>query len=299
MRHAAALLCLATTLGAASQEPDLPGYSAEDLRHARTFAQNSGLAAPLIDRMQALLGQGDRWQHFGTPRPDMQLVAPLLINWIQGSRYLPPDRQADALYAADILLGLLPLNIERQPGTPPSRASLDERTAGLRAKLATVGANFSYDELGDAYEYNRDWMQKAFRVAPDSEAGQRAFLILLDKAFHPGCCCGGGFEDVIAQAPRILKQHPHWAIRPQVLLAIGDAYRDIIAIANGASPYASDDDARYKPQVPHARREALRYYRAVVAAAPHSDSAREALKKARDLQAGIIPRDTRFLCIYD
>lgn len=177
---------------------------------------------------------------------------------------------------------------------------MDEQTASLRAQLATVGAHFRYDELVAGYDYSRDWMRRAFRVAPDSEAGQQAFLFLLNTSLNPEYSCSAErFNDVIALAPSILKQHPHWAIRAEVLLAIGDAYRDIIAVANGVNGEASEDAAKYKKEVPHARREALRYYRAAVAAAPHSEAAKEAQKKARDLQAGMTPNHMRFFCYSD
>ncbi len=305
MRRSIALLCLAIAIGAAAQQPtpapEPAGFSAADLRDAREFAQNSGLPPSATGQMQQLLEQADRWQHSSAPKqpPDMQSVIPFLVNWIEQSRKLPPARQAGALYAADILLGLVPLYIEPQTGRVPSRAAIDQNTASLRAQLAGVGAHFAYDELGATYAYARDWIQEAFRIAPESQAGQRAFLFLLNTSFQPGCCCSGeGFKDVISRAPQILKQHPHRAIGPEVLLAIGDAYRDIVAVANGAyDPFA--EAVEYKPQEPHARREALRYYHAAIAAAPHSDAAKEALRKARDLQAGIAPRDLRFICLYD
>ena len=62
-----------------------------------------------------------------------------------------------------------------------------------------------------------------------AQPASKHFLAMLDDAFHLTCCySGNGFETVIARAPQYLQDHPHWTIRSEILLALGDAYRDRI-----------------------------------------------------------------------
>ncbi len=274
----------------------------DQLREARRFAGQTGLPEADVQRMRRVIEEVEKWQHTAEPKkqPDMEELARFLVRWVSESRGMRPSERAAALYAADTALGWLPLYVPPNNGSSSSKQQVDVATASLRQELGTAGAHFSYDELGGAYEFSRDWMQAAFRTAPDSEAGQQAFLFLLNASFEPGCCCSGEtFEDVIRRAPQYLQQHPKWTIRADVLLAIGDAYRDIIGVANGANGDPFGDAAQYKPKAQEAYHEALRYYREAIRAAPRSDAGKEALRRAWSLEAGFIPYDTRFVCIYD
>ncbi len=286
---------------------DWRGEIEAQAERALRFAAESGLPSGAVQRMQALISEVDKWQMTGPPRepPNIQTIAPFLVDWVKQSRRLEPEKRAKALYAADNVLVHVPLSTAPPASTDvPASVRVQEEeqeTAPLRAKLAAAGADFVDADLAGGYEYNRDWIQEAFRVAPDSEAGQQAFLYLLTQSFHPSCCCAGqeeGFQEVIVRAPPYLREHPHWTIRTKVLLAIGDAYRDIIAVANGAGgdPF---DAAKYMPQTKRAYHEALRYYREAMMTGPGSDAANEALRSAWALEVGIAPLTTRFVCIYD
>ena len=242
---------------------------------ATDAANLTGLPAKEIKGIQTLLGE---------PRgsSDSSDAVPFLLSWIAQSRKLPAAQAAAGLYSADILLASIPAS--RQ----------------LQMQFAPAGAHFDHDELGGGYSYAHNLLWQAFHMATESAAGQQAFLDLIAAAFHPECCySGNGFEEVITRASQYLAEHPGIAIRSQVLLAIGDAYRDRIAVANGANGDPFNDAAKYKRADKRSYWEALRNYRAAIKAAPGSDSANSALKQAWSLQAGLPPLETRFFRLYD
>jgi hypothetical protein len=274
----------------------------EDIRQLQAYAAATQLSSPQVQRMQTLLDEADRWQRTGPPSqsPYVQRSAAFLVSWVEQCRQLPPDRHAAGLYTADILLDTLPFDIPAKAGEGPGPKKVDTATAEARTRLAATGAHFDNDPLGGTYAYAHNWLWEAFRAAPDSAPRQQAFLVLLDDAFHPSCCwSGNGFEDVIRLAPQYLRDHPQWAIRGQVLLAIADAYRDRIAAANGANGDPFGDAAQYKQRANLAYHEALRYYRAALKNSVDKDSARQALTRAWALEAGISPVEARFVRIYD
>ena len=174
----------------------------------------------------------------------------------------------------------------------------DSNIVKLKSQLIAAGAHFQYDELGASYSYDHAWMQEAFRAARHSVAGKKAFLFLLNHSFDPAGC-GDGFEDVIKQAPKYLREYSDPEVRAHILLALGDAYRDRIAVANDAGGDPFQEAAAYKKDIPQNYAAALRYYRRAIAAAPASAPAHQATTRAWALLAGIEPLDTRFLCIYD
>ena len=288
----------------ASVNDALMRSTSEKMRAARSFAAATKLPPAEIQRMQNLLEVDavDQWPQTPSPKRRLEIpqAAAFIVNWVKQSRSLSPDRCAAGLYTADVVLTYLPLFISENTSAPLSRKALDAATARIRSQLSGAGAHYEYNALGASYNYEHDWVQEAFKAAPDSLAGQQAFLFLLDQAFNPGCCwSGNGFENVIKRAPQYLREHPQWNIRSQILLAIGDAYRDKIAIANGANGDPFGDAARLAPSGKESYREALRYYRAAVTASPGTDSANQALAEAWALEAGLPPLDTRFVRIYD
>ena len=279
-----------------TNERNPPGIFIE-LHRAHTLAESAGLPRDSVREMQQLITKIENWQHgrASIQSIDLQQIAPFLVRWVEASRHLPPARKAAGLFAADLVTGCLniPASIDRV-----SQKELDEAIIRVKAQLATAGAHFHYDELGRCYSYDHDWVQEAVRRAPHSAAGKQAFLFILDRGFVPGGCPSDGSE-VIARAPSYLREYSDPEIRAHISLALADAYRDRIAVVNGANgdPFQQADD--YKRTVHEDYSQALRWYRESIKASPGSESAQRALTQAWALLAGLKPLDTRFVCIYD
>lgn len=281
-----------------SNENDTVDIVMRDLGRAGTIAEASGLPGALVYQMRDVVHEVEEWQQGHRPLAsiDLQQIASFLVQWVTTARQVTPAERAAALYAADVLLGWLyiPADLDRV-----SRHEVNQNVVHIKEQLTAAGAQFTYNELGASYSYQHDWVQEAFRTAPDSRGGKAAFLYILDAAFTPGGCPGDGFEDVITRAPNYLRQYSDPEIRAHIFLALGDAYRDRIAVANGANGDPSQEAAQYKPQVQQNYAEALHLYRQAISASPGSDSAQKALVSAWALIAGLKPLDTRFVCVGD
>lgn len=297
------LVGVAVSNVAASHEFGDFDRGAEVIRHqaslCRAFLSQTGPPDAAVGEMQSLVAYTEKKLLTGSKGPPPQVLS-FLSKWLDQTAGLPPERRAAALYIADFVLdGNLDLAGPR-PGSH-EKAYLDAALATLRRRFSRHGARFEYNPLGAAVEYDHDWIEQALHLAPSSTPGEAAFLFLMNRGFDPTCCCRGGefqFRKVIQEGSRYLHEYPHSASRSQVLLAMGDAYRDIIALAHGAlADYA--DAAEFRPETEQAYAKALQYYRAALAASPGSDVAANAKVRAWQLMAGLTPAGTRFVCVYD
>ena len=214
-----------------------------------------------------------------------------LGRWLGAAAALPPPRRAAALFVADQVL---------------ARAGCAYVLCGARdgarlAPLRALGAQFTYSELGAAWVYTRTWLSQARVLDRDSPVGQAVLLIQLDQGFDfSGTCAAGaeGFRRVIDNGERYLARVPLSPIAAEVHFLVGEAYRDVVALAHGAGLEYADSSA-YTAAEPEARRRALEHYRAAIAGAPDRQVARAAWRRAWWLLAGLPPRSVRYLCIYD
>jgi hypothetical protein len=77
---------------------------------------------------------------------------------------------------------------------------------------------------------------------------------------------------------------------------MGDAYRDIVALAAGQHGDTYADSGTYKPEQANSRSRAVAEYRAGLALDDKSDTLGIARERLRLLQAGEAPHDTSFYC---
>jgi len=218
------------------------------------------------------------------------LVRPLR-RWLQAAASLPAARHAAALYAADVTLERSLCHYARC-GTPD---------AAPLAPLRALGAQFTWAELGGTWVYERSWMNQARALNRDSPLGDRIFLAQMATAFDPsGTCAAGteGFRRVIANGERYLARVPAGGIAADVHYEVAEAYRDIVALARGAGGVYADS-SRYGDEAGTAARRALLHYREAMRAGPGAPVARAAWRRAWALQAGLVPQDLRFFCVYD
>ncbi len=264
------------------------GYTPTDTLPLDSAAALAGLDSSLWAPLRALARDARPWR--ADRRPADELVRPL-TRWLTASAGLPPPRRAAALYVADEIL-------ERFRCAFPLCESRD--SANLRP-LRALGAGFNWVELGGAWTYTRTWLAQARLLDRDGPVGERILLAQLNAGLDfSGTCAGGaeGFRAVIQTGERYLERLPASPIAADVHFLVGEAWRDVVALAAGAGDVYADASA-YTDQAPDARRRAVAHYRAAIAAAPTSAAARAAWQQAWWLLAALAPRDTRFYCVYD
>jgi len=93
--------------------------------------------------------------------------------------------------------------------------------------------------------------------------------------------------------PSTASQHGR---RARVHFIMGNAYRDIMALAAGQHGDTYTDSATYEPEDANARTKAVAEYRAGLLVDEKSDTSRIAKERLRSLQADEAPDDTSFYC---
>jgi hypothetical protein len=249
---------------------------------ARTATRDTALWAALRRALGASRERG--------MLPADSLVRPLR-RWLEASRLQPPPRRAAMLFVADEVL--------QRAMCGYHLCELADSTQ--QRPLRALGAALTFSPLGGTWNYERTWLAEARVLDRDSPLGQHILLLQLAAAFDfSGTCRGGsdGFRRVIDNGERYLARAPDSPVAADVHVAVGDAYRDIVALARGAGDVYADS-SRYSAEAPVALERALEHYRAAIRAAPGSAAARAAWRRAWWLLAGLAPRDVRFYCIYD
>lgn len=272
--------------------PGTPAFRVPDTLTLDSAARLAGLDTALVAPLIRLVADADAGIARGTwsPPPADSLVRPLR-RWVAAADGLPPARRAAALYVADQVLDRGQCAF--QLCEPGDSAAL----APLRAQ----GAAFSFSELGGSWVYTRSWLVAARSLDRDSPLGQLILLQLMESAFDfSGTCAQGaeGFRRVIENGERYLARVPRSPVTGAVHFYLAEAYRDIVALADGAADIYADSSA-YVPERDSARVRALRHYRAAIAADPAAAMAAAAWRRAWWLLTGLRVRGARFYCIYD
>jgi len=253
---------------------------------ARLAGLDTALAAPLLRLVAAVeTARGDR-----RPAAGDSLLRPLR-RWVSAAEAAPPPRRAAALYLADQVLDR----------TQCAFALCEPGDSATLAPLRALGAEFQFSELGGSLVYTRSWLNAARALDRDGPLGQLILLQQMGGAFDfSGTCQRGseGFRRVIDNGERYLERVPQSPIAGAVHFYVAEAYRDIVALAQGAADIYADSSA-YSAEAPPARARALVHYRAAIAADPASATASAAWRRAWRLLAGLPLRSTRFYCIYD
>jgi len=110
---------------------------------------------------------------------------------------------------------------------------------------------------------------------------------------------GEGFRAVISEGSGYLQRHPRTKLAADIHLMMGDAYADIVALADGGG-YDLSESEKYVAEAPSARLKAIDEYRlSIRGTGLDTSSASRAWTSAWSLLAGIAHRGTRFYCVYD
>lgn len=224
-------------------------------------------------------------------------VVPMLGQWLNAVKGLPPARRAAGLFIADRLFRAA---IDESILVTGWRELWDKDQPELRLVLQRMGAEFAFDELGKSYNYAGNWLNEARELDPNGAIGQMAVLSALARGGAPNLGKATDqdiFHTVVADSEWLLSKNPDPATAAQIHFIIGDAYSDIVALAGGAQPDYGDPK-EYLPEADSARKKALEHYRAGLAVDGTSENAKDAWLQAWHLSAGLLPT-TRYVYIND
>ena len=275
------------------------------------FIQEAMLVAQRDETLNAAIstlrkaGRPD-WDHSNPSHAQIRgaEIAARLRPWVETLETLEPAKRAAALLIADRIVvmeeedsNLEPPDSEKPPAE--STPSKNRPKSEAQLQLEKIGAQFSYDLTSERNLYALNWLRQAYELDPNGRAGELAFLLLMKRGFNtsPGCENGDElFRQVLRRGTEYLRQRRSTDVEAMVHFMMGDAYRDIVALAAGQHGDSYADSATYKPEEANARTKAVAEYRAGLVLDDKSATSSIAKERLRSLQAGEAPHDTSFYC---
>lgn len=245
--------------------------------------------------IEEILELSDDWQNsIGTNKPILTpcRVVETLGHWITEAMQKPDPQRAAALLASDLVLATI---------QHAFKISELEEGEEARLELVKLGAHFIRHPILNCMIYSRSWLREAQRRDPDGPVGELCFLILMETGFDPTGTCAETSEKfmaVIENGEKYMRKREGIAHWREIEIMIGDAYRDIVAVAEGlADEYL--DPGKYKELARVALPKAIEHYRLGLQNAQTSRQNGMAWSEAWRLMAGLPPISIRYLCIID
>jgi hypothetical protein len=231
-------------------------------------------------------------------------VSARLRPWVEALQTLEPAKRAAALLIADrvVVIEEEDSNLEApdsEKRSAESKPSENRPKSEAQLQLEKIGAQFSYDPTSERNLYALNWLQEAYELDSNGRAGELGFLLLMERGFDtsPGCKNGNElFREVLRRGTEYLQQHRSPDVEARVHFMMGDAHRDIVALAAGQHGDTYANSATYKPEQANARTKAIAEYRAGLVLDDKSEVSIIAKERLRGLQAGEAPHDTSFYC---
>jgi hypothetical protein len=246
------------------------------------------------------------WDHVDPSHSEVRgrEVATRLRPWLEMAQKLPPAKQAAALLVADriVVMEEEDGNLEPQPN---EKYASQEKPSGkppksvAQVELERLGAQFSYEEGSERYFYTCNWLQRSYDVDPNGRAGELAFIALMRRGFDTSVNCAKGsdqFREVIRRGGEFIRGNRSADIEARVHFMVGDAYRDIVALAAGLEGDNYADPNNYKAEAAEAPARAMAEFRAGLALDDKSEDSKIAKQHLASLEAGETPHSTRFYC---
>jgi hypothetical protein len=180
-----------------------------------------------------------------------------------------------------------------------------ERCNQLRSQFAQHKLTLEYSELGGGFYYQRDLLWRVWQQYPETDWGERAFVVLLELGWDTSRTCAKGseqFREVIHQGESFLQQRPTSPHRAAILLLVGQAYATWWSLSNETadSPMADYvDPKRYNEGAEQARLKAVSYFEQVARLAAGAKCAEYAHQILPALRAKQIQNSYKFFCVYD
>ena len=208
-----------------------------------------------------------------------------------------PEDRARKLLAAETAIRQLAVRLS------------DTDAAPLRRGLARYGVKLGRQTHQGGLDYRSDLLWRVWREFPETEAGERAFVELLNRGWNTdsgeGCPPNPDlFRSVIEKGEAFLADRPESRVRKEVLYSVAVAYESWWSIAHAPA----DDEFVNAPPYPRraanvrqaalARERAIEYYREVARIAPGTPEAAAALRRLPRLVLGFDTGQRRFFCSY-
>ena len=234
-----------------------------------------------------------------------ELFHDALVRLLTSAKTSPPDRQPVLLLAADRLAW-------RLPGVMDNDKSQAARWPEWRTQLADLGVNYE-PAFSAPPEYSGNLLKRVWTDFPESDWGERAFLLLLSHGWDTGVDCAAGsdqFRTVIQQGLQFQEQHPKSSYLLDVRLAVAQAYETWWSLSQVptaaeyaaeygeefAEKYSDANPAEYQEGAEAARQKSIAYYEQLLQAAPQSDHAAYSRRVLPRLKLGSDTGQRRFYC---
>src|SRR6266853_3062358 len=218
-----------------------------------------------------------------------------LVKLLASARTSSFDRQPVLLLAADRLAGRLHWVMEND-------TSESAHWQEWRTQLVELGATYA-PFFSAPPEYTGNLLNRVWTDFPESDWGERAFLLLLNHGWDPGVDCAGGseqFRQVIQQGLQFREKHSKSLYLLDVQLAVAQAYETwwslSQAVATGDEYSEGVEPGKYQDGAEAARQKALASYEQLLEIAPQSDHAAYARRILPRLTLGIDTGQRRFYC---
>jgi hypothetical protein len=175
----------------------------------------------------------------------------------------------------------------------------------LRDRFVQHKLTLAYSELGGGSYYQHDLLWRVWEHFPETDWGERAFVLLLDFGWDTSSTCAKGadqFREVIRHGEFFLQQHPNSPYRQFVVHLVGQAYATLWSLSNEPSSAMADyvDPKLYKEGSEQARLRAIGSFEQILQLSPRTllgEYAGQFLPTLRQKQLTV--DGYRFFCVYD
>jgi hypothetical protein len=223
----------------------------------------------------------------------------VVFRLLDSEKNAPADQRPAILFAADLAASHLGCDMR------DARNMTTGDCARLRSELARYNLTLAYDELGSGPYYPHDLLWRIWREYPETEWGERVFVLLLDSGLDTSSTCAKGGDqtrEVIRQGESFLQKRPSSPYRGIVALFVAEAYASRWSLSNepagsGMADYV--DPKEFQEGAEAARTKAIGYFEEVLQLAPGTEFSRFALEVLPPLREKQILDNYRFYCVYD
>jgi hypothetical protein len=220
-----------------------------------------------------------------------------LVRLLTTAKTAPRERQPVLLLAADRLAWRLPWVLSKNK-------SQSIHWPEWRTQLTAFGVTYeqAFDSRDEgSWIYTRTLLRRVWTDYPETDWGERAFLMLLSHGWGTGVGCGSGsdvFRQVVQQGLPFLEKRANSPYQLDVQLAVAQACETWWSLSQAPTDQ-EDSDANpqeYKEGAETARQQAIASYEHLLQSAPQSDHAAYARRQLPRLKLGLDTGQRRFYC---
>lgn len=251
-----------------------------------------GELAPVFPELQIVLN--DREEN--SSKPPYERV---LFQLLDAAKKAPAGRRPAILFAADLVASHLWCDKFN------ARDEVTPDCARLQSDLARYDLTLENDHLGGGLYYPRSLLWRIWGDYPETEWGERVFVLLLDRGWDTSATCEKGedqIREVIRQGESFLRQRPGSPYRGAVTLLVAEAYASWWSLSNepaGSGMSAYVDPKQFQEGAEAARIKAIAFFEEVLQLAPRTRLSKFALHVLPALRNQQVLDNYRFYCVYD